>query len=61
MRLFSYARVSTSKQSLDLQITVLKNAGVQTNRIFTDFISGSQSEREGLKTLRLGVDREFGI
>jgi DNA invertase Pin-like site-specific DNA recombinase len=57
MRLFGYARVSTSKQSLDLQITALKNAGVQDNRIFTDSVSGSQSEREGLNTLRLKVEQ----
>jgi DNA invertase Pin-like site-specific DNA recombinase len=57
MRLFGYARVSTSKQSLDLQITALKNAGVQPNRIFTDSISGSQSDREGLNTLRLKVEQ----
>ncbi len=57
MRLFGYARVSTSKQSLDLQITALKNAGVQDNRIFTDSVSGSQSDREGLNTLRLKVEQ----
>ena len=57
MRLFGYARVSTSKQSLELQITALKNAEVQDNRIFTDSISGSQSDREGLNTLRLKVEQ----
>ena len=32
MRIFGYARVSTSKQSLDLQITKLKETGGQANR-----------------------------
>lgn len=57
MRLFGYARVSTSKQSLDLQITALKNAGVQENRIFTDTISGSRSNRDGLNMLRVKVEK----
>jgi len=57
MRLFGYARVSTSKQSLDLQITALKNAGVEENRIFTDTISGSQANRDGLNVLRIKVER----
>jgi DNA invertase Pin-like site-specific DNA recombinase len=57
MRLFGYARVSTSKQSLDLQITALKNAGVQENRIFTDTLSGSQANRDGLNMLRIKVER----
>jgi DNA invertase Pin-like site-specific DNA recombinase len=48
MRLFGYARVSTSKQSLDIQIVALKNAGVQDTRIFTDSISGNQINRDGL-------------
>ena len=36
MRLFGYARVSTSQQSLDIQIKGLKEAGVKASRIFTD-------------------------
>ncbi len=36
MRIFGYARVSTSQQSLDIQIRALKDAGVKANRIFTD-------------------------
>ena len=36
MRLFGYARVSTSQQSLDVQVNALKGAGVKANRIFTD-------------------------
>jgi hypothetical protein len=57
MRLFGYARVSTSKQSLDLQITALKNAGVLENRIFTDTLSGSQANRDGLNVLQIKVER----
>jgi DNA invertase Pin-like site-specific DNA recombinase len=57
MRLFGYARVSTSKQSLDLQITALKNAGVQENRIFTDTISGNQANRNGLNMLRIKIEK----
>jgi DNA invertase Pin-like site-specific DNA recombinase len=56
MRLFGYARVSTSKQSLDIQVSALKNAGVQENRIFTDSISGNRTDRDGLNTLRLKVE-----
>lgn len=56
MRLFGYARVSTSQQSLDLQIRALKEAGVKPNRIFTDKVSGSSTEREGLNLLRLKVE-----
>ncbi|MCG8610151.1 MAG: recombinase family protein [Pseudomonadales bacterium] len=56
MRLFGYARVSTSQQSLDLQVKALKSEGVRANRIFTDKISGSHVDRDGLKLLRLKVE-----
>lgn len=56
MRLFGYARVSTSQQSLDIQINALKNEGVQSSQIFTDKISGSHADREGLQLLRVKVE-----
>lgn len=56
MRLFGYARVSTSKQSLDIQVRTLKDAGVKANRIYTDKASGSSVDREGLDLLRMKVE-----
>ncbi|EFB8325377.1 recombinase family protein [Escherichia coli] len=56
MRLFGYARVSTSQQSLDIQIRALKDAGVKANRIFTDKASGISTDREGLDLLRMKVE-----
>lgn len=56
MRLFGYARVSTSQQSLDSQIKALKEVGVQENRIFTDIATGSHTQQNGLELLRLKVD-----
>lgn len=56
MRLFGYARVSTSQQSLDVQVKTLKAEGVGANRIFSDKVSGSHVNREGLQMLRLKVE-----
>ena len=61
MRLFGYARVSTSQQSLDIQIRALKDAGVKTNRIFTDKASGSSVDRPGLDLLRMKVEEGDAI
>ena len=56
MRLFGYARVSTSQQSLDLQIKSLKKEGVKSNRIFTDKATGKNVSRDGLSLLRVKVE-----
>lgn len=56
MRLFGYARVSTSQQSLDIQSRTLKDAGGKANRIFTDKASGNSVDRPGLDLLRMKVE-----
>ncbi|EQB98943.1 resolvase domain-containing protein [Photorhabdus temperata subsp. temperata M1021] len=56
MRTFGYARVSTNQQSLDVQVKALKAEGVRTDRIFTDKVSGSHMNREGLQMLRFKVE-----
>lgn len=56
MRLFGYARVSTSQQSLELQIKALTGQGVKSSRIFSDKITGSTLERKGLDLLRVKVE-----
>ena len=55
MRLFGYARVSTSQQSLELQINTLKEQGVKPSRIFSDKSSGSSLKRSGLELLRINT------
>jgi DNA invertase Pin-like site-specific DNA recombinase len=57
MRVFGYARVSTSQQSLDIQMNALEAAGVKKFRIFCDKGSGSNTKREGLDLLRLKVEK----
>ena len=56
MRLFGYARVSTSQQSLESQKSILKEEGVKPSRIFSDKVSGSKLERSGLDLLRVKVE-----
>jgi len=57
MRLFGYARVSTSQQSLDIQLKALAEHGVEPYRIFSDKESGSHLKREGLQTLLMKVEK----
>ena len=50
--ILGYARVSTTGQDLDAQLTVLAAAGVDVSRIFTDKLSGSaRTERPGLAAM----------
>ncbi len=56
MRLFGYARVSTSQQSLDTQIKTLLEAGVVKSRIFTDKVTGSHVKRNGVDLLRVKIE-----
>ena len=56
MRLFGYARVSTSQQTLHIQVKALKDAGVIPSRIFSDKASGNNTERKGLSLLRVKVE-----
>jgi len=56
MRLFGYARVSTSQQSLDVQISELKALGIREDRILTDKATGANTDRDGLQTLLTKVE-----
>jgi len=56
MRLFGYARVSTSQQSLAIQIKMLKKEGIKENRIFSDKLSGNTLDRDGLNLLRIKME-----
>ncbi|MDT3443826.1 recombinase family protein [Pseudofrankia sp. BMG5.37] len=46
-----YARVSTTKQSLERQLDALAAAGIPDARIFTDKKTGATVDREGLAAL----------
>lgn len=46
-----YARVSTTKQSLERQLDALTAAGIPDERIFTDKKTGATVDREGLTAL----------
>lgn len=56
MRLFGYARVSTSQQSLEIQKQALKSSGVKDSRIFFDKSTGSNVDRPGLNSLLVKVE-----
>ena len=47
-----YARVSTTKQSLERQLAALASAGIPADRIWTDRRTGATVDRDGLTALR---------
>lgn len=57
MRLFGYARVSMSKQSLETQKQKLIAAGVEDYRLFYDCGSGKNLNRDGLELLKVKVEQ----
>jgi DNA invertase Pin-like site-specific DNA recombinase len=61
MALLGYARVSTNQQKLNLQILALKEAHVREDRIFTDIMTGSTDNRNGLKRLLARAERDDTI
>ena len=48
---FGYARVSTTDQSLNLQLDALLKEGIEKKNIYTDKISSTVEERKSLKKL----------
>ncbi|GAA1072993.1 recombinase family protein [Tsukamurella spumae] len=65
-----YARVSTGHQSLDQQLDALRDAGVPTDRVYTDKLTGTSTKeqrpglsalldyaREGDTIVVIGIDR----
>ena len=48
---FGYARVSTSDQSVNLQMDALLKEGIQKKNIYTDKVSGAVAERKNLQKL----------
>jgi DNA invertase Pin-like site-specific DNA recombinase len=46
-----YARVSTTKQSLERQLDALNALGIPDERVFVDKKTGATAEREGLKAM----------
>ncbi|WP_433232223.1 recombinase family protein [Actinomadura formosensis] len=46
-----YARVSTTKQSLERQLDALAAAGIPTERVYVDKKTGTSTDRDGLNRL----------
>jgi DNA invertase Pin-like site-specific DNA recombinase len=46
MTIFGYARVSTDGQTLDAQVTALRQAGAE--KVFSEKVSGAKTDRAAL-------------
>ena len=55
---FGYIRVSTKKQSTDQQIDALVAAGVPSENIYGDVISGAKWDRDGLDQLKRNLRKD---
>ncbi|HVJ52420.1 MAG TPA: recombinase family protein [Aliidongia sp.] len=54
-RLIGYARVSTDDQDVALQVDALVGAGVSTENVYVDRISGSKAARPGLDLMMKSI------
>ena len=57
MRLFGYARESTSQQSLDYWVKALLEEGVELHRIFSDKVSGRDLDQTWLGLIQLKAEK----
>lgn len=57
---FGYVRVSTEEQNLARQYSIMEREGIEDRFIFSDKLSGKNTERPGLKTL-MGFVKEGDV
>lgn len=56
MKVYSYMRVSTTKQKTDRQEFVLEQQGIKVDKAFVDKMSGAIKDRPELNKLKLAVE-----
>lgn len=60
IRVFGYARVSSTGQNLDRQIVALESAGVKADNIVCDKVSGENLDRQGYNALKSSLGLRSG-
>ena len=58
MKIYGYARVSTSEQHLDRQISALQNEGIPLKQIYVDKMSGKDFRRPQWRKLKKKLRRD---